>query len=185
MNLESIPKSFWHALSLAVLVMTTAFALVTYRAGNYSLKYEGLELSASHAQEVIAGAQDDLRNAAADHLRKVDEWEKEKRALQLALADAQKQIENLTAAKASATDPDFANDLKKLKEQLVLAKPRLESASTKAAEEKLFEYTTTSPAPKPVITGAKPVATPEVKINPVQSKIDQLDRIRQQLRAKE
>ena len=44
MNIESIPKTLWHSISISIIVATIGFTYITYRAESFSLKYKGVEL---------------------------------------------------------------------------------------------------------------------------------------------
>lgn len=44
MNIESIPKTLWHAISISILVVAIGFTYIAYKAEGFSLKYDGIEL---------------------------------------------------------------------------------------------------------------------------------------------
>ncbi len=45
--MESIPKSFWHAVSVAILLVTVGLMYVFYHAGEIAIKYKNIEISAN------------------------------------------------------------------------------------------------------------------------------------------
>ena len=45
MDLEAIPKSFWHASSISLLIITCGLTLVAYKAEGFTLKYDEIELA--------------------------------------------------------------------------------------------------------------------------------------------
>lgn len=48
MNIESIPKTFWHSLSIAVMAISGGFTYVGIKEGNFSVKASSLELATSN-----------------------------------------------------------------------------------------------------------------------------------------
>lgn len=50
MNLEAIPKTFWHTISICLLIVTTGLVTIAYKAENFSIKYNEIELLSSGNQ---------------------------------------------------------------------------------------------------------------------------------------
>ena len=44
MNIDSIPKSFWHAASFAIVTLTVGFLYISFMYGDLSIKFDKLEL---------------------------------------------------------------------------------------------------------------------------------------------
>lgn len=44
MNIEAIPKSFWHSASFALIAFTIAFLFISYKSGELTVKFKELEV---------------------------------------------------------------------------------------------------------------------------------------------
>jgi len=56
MDLNAIPKTFWHSISLAILVATLGLVWVAYRSGEVSIDFASKTVQISNAKADLAGA---------------------------------------------------------------------------------------------------------------------------------
>ncbi|MBI2514490.1 MAG: hypothetical protein HYV96_21150 [Opitutae bacterium] len=179
MNLEHIPKTFWHALSLSIVLLTIGFITITYRSGSFTLKYADLEFQTNAAKELIFDAKETLTAALAESEHDREKLGAEKAALETekerlakSLSDVQAQLSKFIVANKSA--PGTISDtlaIEKLKEELtgpILGK-KAEYLSKPASGRKPASETPAS------AVEARP------QLNQVQLKIDQLTRLHSQI----
>ncbi len=164
MNLESIPKTFWHSLSLSVVILSVGFVGVALLTGNLTIKYQGLEL---------ASRSDELGAALAEQQRNLEEKSARLDAQEKALAERLVEFEKAQAS------------LAQLRDQLAKAPPA--GASRELAEQ--IKATTTELS-RPSLT---PVVTPKVELQVVDDRIleqrklildrsEQLQKVQERLR---
>lgn len=77
MDIQHIPKTFWHALSIAVLVVSAGLTYIAYRSSTVSIELANakINLSSEVASSTIAlrSALDEAKDAKADAEKKYDE----------------------------------------------------------------------------------------------------------------
>ena len=80
MNLESIPKTLWHSISISIMVATIGFTYITYKAESFSLKYKGVELitQSNEARALNLETQSELLAQREKELKELQEWYDEK-----------------------------------------------------------------------------------------------------------
>ena len=80
MNIESIPKTLWHSISISIMVATFGFTYITYKAESFSLKYKGIELitQGNEALALNLEKQSDLLRQREKELEELQELYDEK-----------------------------------------------------------------------------------------------------------
>ena len=80
MNIESIPKTLWHSISISIMVATIGFTYITYKAESFSLKYKGIELitQGNEALALNLESQSDLLRKREQELEELQELYDEK-----------------------------------------------------------------------------------------------------------
>ena len=77
MDIQHIPKTFWHSLSIAVLVVSSGLTYIAYRSSTVSIELANtkINLSSELASSTIAlsSALDEAKDAKADTEKKYDE----------------------------------------------------------------------------------------------------------------
>ena len=172
MNLDGIPKTFWHSLSLSVLILTGGFVYVSVKSGNLVVKYADLEFKTSSAETAIADAEVALRVAKKESEEKAEQLRREKAEIEEALADARRQIDAFVAAQSAGGTRTTPDDIAKLKEQLVLQKPLVQEEIPSPA------YGATETKPSVAVKSTQ-------QLDQVQLKINQLGKIREQLKQRQ
>jgi len=157
---DNIPKSFWHSLSVSVLILTAGFVYVSVKSGNLVVKYADLEFKTSSAETAIADAQAALEAAKQESDARSEKLRKEKAQLEKALADAKQKIDAFVATQTATGTSTSRDEVTKLKEQLVLPSSIMER--------------------EPFPLDIEPTVRPQ-QSDHVQLKIEQLGKIREQL----
>lgn len=137
MNIEYIPKTFWHSLSIAIITITGGFTYVGIKEGQFSVKAASLELatSSNDARAALISEQEITLEKQSKELSELKAlYEIKIKELQ----EAQKQIESLTsrtsAKKEVSAEPVQRAALSIL--QNVSVDPKFETK----VEEKRLEY---------------------------------------------
>ncbi len=66
MDKSTIPKTFWHTISLSILILTIVFAYIGIKASNISIKYANMEVTLSSAIREAENLKSDLESEVTD-----------------------------------------------------------------------------------------------------------------------
>ena len=101
MNIESIPRTFWHSISICLLIVTCGLTYVAYKSENFTLQYNELQLFANSNDALKAQLNQQADNIA-QQVQTLNEKEVELERLRLLaetrlkdLEEAQKKVEEL------------------------------------------------------------------------------------------
>lgn len=105
MDIQHIPKTFWHALSIAILIVSSGLTYIAYRSSNVSIELANakINLSSEVASSTIAlkSALDEAKEAKAETERKYDALIKQHELLQSQLRVIESQALSDNSAKLS------------------------------------------------------------------------------------
>ncbi len=102
MDISAIPRSFWHALSLSLLIATCGLVYIAYRSSTVSIEIANAKIQLSSAIDETKDIKSDL--------------EKENEALLRATTELKNKIAVLEQLEASTTVPQsILDEIKKLK----------------------------------------------------------------------
>ncbi len=104
MDLNAIPKTFWHSISLAILVTTFGLVLIAYRSGEVSIDFASKTVQISNAQADLYNTLDKVKVAAAELQTRNDLLEQQKEELEKRVSELESQ------AKALASRPNSSRD---------------------------------------------------------------------------
>lgn len=115
MNLESIPKTFWHSVSICLLIVTCGLTYVAYKAENFTLQYNKMQLFANSNETLKAQLNQQAANIA-QQVQTLNEKEAELENLRLLaetrlkdLEEAQKRVEELKSRLRSSKNVEALN----------------------------------------------------------------------------
>lgn len=148
MNFEGIPKTFWHSVSICLLVVTCGLTFVAYKAENFTLKYNEMELFSNSNDALKAELDQQAANIAQQaETLKLKEIEIDRlRALSEerlgALEEAETSIDELKAKlELTVVDENINEDLLKEFEEIVysFATEKTMQPEIQASQNKLEE----------------------------------------------
>jgi|GEM_PF-1660243 len=123
MDISSIPRSFWHAVSASLLIVTVGLTVATYKSRSLSIEIANARITVSNA----AGETDQIRQELEQKSRELEEKARELNELNAAL---EQKVEDLRNQLAEASAPEATAVLEPAKFTLPDdAKNRLERLS--------------------------------------------------------
>lgn len=132
MNLEAIPKAFWYAISLSLLISTSGLTYIAYKAETFTLKYKEVEFFSdgnmnfkAQLEKQAENLQEQERTLAQREaeIQKLETLAEERYAdleeAKTQLNSLTEQVENCEAAKTAIakTKRQLANDLESEREK--------------------------------------------------------------------
>jgi len=117
MNLEAVPKSFWHSASFALLAFTIGFLFISYKYGDLTVKFNELEIRATNTNAL----EQSLSKQEASLLEQgkiIKEREKEIDELAFLLDKKAKELEEVKKELASFQTTDNSEKAKSVLSKL-------------------------------------------------------------------
>ncbi len=130
MNLEAIPKSFWHVLSVCMFLLTTGFTSIAYKAEGFSIKYKEAEFVAKGNETLKSQLDDQAQNLEkqANNLEEqektIEDQRKEIDALNKSLVNRQYKIKSVENEIAKLSDSADSCEVARIKAKKTTASLR-------------------------------------------------------------
>lgn len=104
MNLESIPKTFWHSVSICLLIVTCGLTYVAYKSENFTLQYNEMKLF-SNSNETLKAQLNQQAANIEQQVQTLEEKEAELERLRLLDSETWKRLKKKLKNSHPGFDP--------------------------------------------------------------------------------
>ena len=123
MDISNIPKTFWHSISIAILIATIGLTIISYKSASVSIEIASTKISLLSAIEKTEKLNESLRhnnaklkNEYMEIINIINSFEKQNKNIEKDLSQKQSDelesynIQNLSKIKRYDLDRDFISD---------------------------------------------------------------------------